>query len=168
MYCNTMGKFLLTQHIIVTCDIVRPPWVITLGTQTSHFLPQCWKYRTVTDYRVIRVRVSILEHVLSLFNEATCLFLSDPKTYHIAQNIRGFASFSLLYILNKLCFHLAHPNVYLVRICCCHVLFVCVLKLKEPAYPSRHIAIVRIIGKPASCVQTCCVTYWFLLNFLVS
>ena len=36
-----------------------------------------------------------------------------------------------LHVPNKLCFHLAHPYVYLVRICCCHVLFVCVLVLVQ-------------------------------------
>ena len=46
--------------------------VINLGTQVARFLPQCWRYRSVTHYRV-KVGLSVLENVLS-FHESTCLF----------------------------------------------------------------------------------------------
>ena len=53
------------------------------GAQTVRFLPNGWRYRSVTRYRV-RVGLSVHEYIFS-FVEATCLFSSDLKTAAVSR-----------------------------------------------------------------------------------
>ena len=52
--------------------------VIDMGERTSRFLPQGWRYRPVTRYRV-RVGPSVHEYVVH-FHRSTSLFSSDSTT----------------------------------------------------------------------------------------